>query len=162
MVSWCVSLVVTYYSSLVIYEQEFVCPWRPPLLAPQPVCGNEGTGEVREKCQATIPVHACLMQTLSFLCYPNCFVRARSARHVSNYSPTGRLSRLPPTCDSWSRWSSTHSSLNDSLDLHSDSCCAESMLHYCKWYITPYHIFDLSHIITDFCKVTIANTQAIW
>lgn len=72
----CLCDLVTDNSSLVHEELEFVSPSRPPLFAPHLCVVMRKRGTSKKKCQAAITVHAGLMQTLSFLCYPNCFLRA--------------------------------------------------------------------------------------
>lgn len=83
MQEWCLGVLVLFvlcsqglFIVSQLQEQGFVFPSRPPLFALH-LCVIMRERETSEKkCQAAITVHACLMQTLSFLCYPNCFLRA--------------------------------------------------------------------------------------
>ncbi len=124
------------YSSLVNEELEFVCPSRPPLFAPHLCVVMRERGTSEKKCQAAITVHAGLMQTLSFLCYPNCFLRAArgmfliivqrrdtagSRQHVINGEGDPETLRF----DVSRRRSCCIYCYGDSFKL----CCAKSMRH---------------------------------
>ncbi len=124
------------YSSFVNEELEFVCPSRPPLFAPHLCVVMRERGTSEKKCQAAITVHAGLMQTLSFLCYPNCFLRAArgmfliivqrrdtagSRQHVINGEGDPETLRF----DVSRRRSRCIYCYRDSFKL----CCAKSMWH---------------------------------
>lgn len=146
-----------------------MCPSRPSLNTPQPVCGNEGTGEVREE-MPSCNQSTCLPDTNTFLSLLSKLFSPCSARHVSNYSPAERRSRLPPTCDSWCSqvtqrlfpWKSGGEGLTGFTvrETHSDSavlnqCCTKgTTVNYILCNITYLVVFAKSLLLLQLILAT--------